>query len=113
MTTYAVKWREPDGRTYVGRLALGARTLNLVGRGRGAKAASVDRQISYSELRGLRVGHDAAERLDGRPALVVEGAEGHYLIADPGMGLPMVQEVADRLTALRSTATRTPPSSFR
>ena len=31
-TTYAVKWREPDGRTYLGRLSLGACALGLEGR---------------------------------------------------------------------------------
>ena len=46
-TSYAVKWHEPDGRAYVGRLELGPRALHLVGDAGGAR---VDRQIGYDEL---------------------------------------------------------------
>ena len=40
VTTYAVKWREPDGQTFVGRLALGPRALRLDGRRRGGERAA-------------------------------------------------------------------------
>ena len=53
-TTYAIKWREPDGQTYLGRLALGARTLGLEGRQRDGPAVS--RQISYEGILSLRIG---------------------------------------------------------
>ena len=106
MTTYAVKWREPDGQTFVGRLALGPRTLRLVGRRPGAEGPTVDRQIGYSELQGLRIGSRGADRLDGRPALVVERADGPYLVADAGMGAPIVQELVERLADLRLAAPR-------
>lgn len=72
-TSYAVKWREPDGQAYVGRLELGPRALHLVGDAGGAR---VDRQIGYDELEGLRIGHDAGERVDGRRALVIERPQG-------------------------------------
>lgn len=100
MATYAVKWREADGHTFVGRLALGAHALHLIGRMRGADGPTVDRRIGYSELRGVRIGRGGAERVDGRPALVVEGSDGAYLVVDAGMGMPMVHEVVDRLGAL-------------
>jgi len=106
VTTYAVKWREPDGQTFVGRLALGPRTLRLDGRRRGAEGPAVKRQFGYEELRGLRIGSRGADRLDGRPALVVERADGPYLVADAGMGAPIVQELVDRLADLRLTAPR-------
>ena len=106
VTTYAVKWREPDGQTFVGRLALGPRTLRLVGRTPGADGPTVDRQIGYAELQGLRIGSRGADRLDGRPALVVERADGAYLVADAGMGAPIVQELVDRLADLRLAAPR-------
>src|SRR2546421_11893458 len=61
-TSYAVKWREPDGQTYIGRLELGPRAIHLVGDG---DRGSVERQIGYEELQGLRIGHDVGERLDG------------------------------------------------
>ena len=106
MTTYAVKWREPDGRTFIGRLAFGPRTLRLVGRTSGTEGPTVDRQIGYAELQGLRIGSRGADRLDGQPALVVERADGPYLVADAGMGAPIVQELVDRLAHLRRAAPR-------
>lgn len=106
MTTYAVKWREPDGQTFVGRLALGARALLLDGRRRGASEAPVERRFGYEELRGLRIGNTAADRLDGRPALVIERADGPYLVADAGLGAPIVQELVERLSDLRLCAAR-------
>jgi hypothetical protein len=106
MATYAVKWREPDGQTFVGRLALGRRTLQLTGRPRGEPGPSVDRRMGYSEVKGVRVGTAPGERLDDRPALVVEGVDGSYLVNDAGIGIPFLQELVDRVAALRLTASR-------
>lgn len=98
-TTYAVKWREPDGQTYLGRLALGARILSL--EGRGANGPAVTRQIGYEEILGI--GGRGADRLDGQPALTVERADGRYLVSGAGLGAGagVVQEVVDRLADLR------------
>ena len=101
--TYAVKWREPDGRTYVGRLALGPRTLHL--EGRGPQGPVVDRQIGYDEVQGLRMASRGPDRLDGRPTLVVERADGSYLLTSAGMGAGIVQELVDRLGELRLATT--------
>lgn len=103
-TTYAVKWREPDGRTYLGRLALGARTLVLEGRERDGPAVS--RQIGYEEILGHRIGSRGADRLDGQPALVVERAGGRYLVTSAGMGAGIVQELVERLADFRRSAPR-------
>jgi len=97
--TYAVKWREPGGRTYLGRLALGPRTLRLEGREPGGPA--VDRRIGYEEVLRLRVGTRGPDRLDGRPTLVVERADGQYLVTSAGMGAGIVQELIERLAELR------------
>ena len=97
--TYAVKWREPDGRTYLGRLALGTRTLRL--EGREPDGAVVDRQIGYEEVQGLRVTSHGPERLDGQPTLVIERTDGPYLVTSAGMGAGIVQELVDRLAELR------------
>jgi hypothetical protein len=107
MTTYAVKWREPDGQTFIGRLVLDPHAIQLVGRGRGADGSAVERRIGYDELRGLRIGSRGVERLDGRPSLVVDRADGSYLVADAGLGAPVVQELADRLGDLRQEAPHT------
>ena len=102
MKTYAVKWREPDGRTFIGRLALGPFTLRLDGRLRGAEESPVNRRFDYEELYGLRSG--SRERLDGRPTFVVERPDGAYLVAGAGMGAPIVQELVERLSELISAA---------
>jgi hypothetical protein len=101
-TTYAVKWREPDGQTYVGRLALGPRTLRL--EGRRPDGPAVDRQIGYEEVQGLRLGSHGPDRLDGRPALVVDRADGPYFVTGAGMSAGIVQELVDRLARLRLAA---------
>ena len=106
VTTYAVKWREPDGQTFIGRLALGPRALRLDGRRRGGNEPPVERRFGYEELRGLRIGSGVADRLDGRPALVVERADGAYLVADAGLGAPVVHELVERLSDLRLFAAR-------
>ncbi len=107
-TTYAVKWREPHGQTYLGRLTLGPRALRLEGREHDGPA--VDRQIGYQEVRNLRVGQKGPGRLDGRPTLVIEQADGQYLIASAGMGAGIVQELVERIAQLRlvNARSRTP-----
>ena len=104
MPTYAVKWREPDGQRFVGRLSFGAAELRLDGRTPGPDGRAVTRQFGYDELRGPRVGSRPVERLDGRPAVVVERPDGRYLIASVGMGAPVVQELVDRLADARDMA---------
>jgi len=103
-TTYAVKWREPGGQIYLGRLALGPRTLRL--EGREPHGPAVDRQIGYDEVQGLRIGSYGPDRLDGRPTLVVERADGQYLVASAGMGAGIVQELVDHLAELRLVVPR-------
>jgi len=103
-TTYAVKWREPDGKSYLGCLALGPRMLRL--EGREPDGPAVDRQIGYQEVHGLRISSYGPNRLDGRPTLVFERADGPYLVASAGMGAGIVQELVDRLTDLRLGAPR-------
>jgi hypothetical protein len=106
VTTYAVMWREPDGQTFSGRLTLGPRALGLDGRRRGTSEPPVSRRIGYDELRGLKVGTGGAERLGGRPSLVVEHPDGAFLVADAGLGAPIIQEVIDRLAKLVPDAGR-------
>ena len=101
-TTYAVKWREPDGQIYLGRLALRPRTLILEGRPHDGRA--VDRHFGYEEILSLRIGSRGADRLDDQPALVMEREDGRYLVTSVGLGAGVVQEVADRLAGFRGAA---------
>ena len=102
-TSYAVKWHEPDGQDYVGRLELGPRVLHLVGDAGGAR---VDRQIGYDELEGLRIGHDAGERVDGRRTLVIERPQGAYHLTSTVFEAGILQELVDRLSELSLAAPR-------
>ena len=99
-----MKWREPSGQTYLGRLTLGPRTLRL--EGREPDGPAVDRQIGYEEVQGLRIGGHGPDRLDDRPTLVLERADGPYLIASAGMGAGIIQELLERLADLRLVAPR-------
>ncbi len=102
-TSYAVKWREPGGEAYVGRLELAPRALHLVGDADGAR---VDREIRYDELQGLRIAHDAGERLDGRRALVIERPQGAYHLTSAVFEAGILQELVDRLSDLSLAAPR-------
>lgn len=99
-TSYAVKWREPAGEAYVGRLELGPCALHLVG------GAGVDRRIGYDELQGLRIAHDAGERVDGRRALVIERPQGAYHLTSTVFESGILQELVDRLADLCLAAPR-------
>ena len=64
---YAVKWREPAGQTFLGRLVFTPQALVL--EGRNGDEHGVTRTIGFDEVRGFRVGRAGDERLDGQPTL--------------------------------------------
>jgi hypothetical protein len=103
-TSYAVKWREPDDRTYLGRLEFGDKALVLEGSQNGR--ASVRRALDYDELGGFRLGRLSEEQLDGQPALVVERPGGDFLVTSTVMHAGVLQELIHRLSALRLAAPR-------
>jgi hypothetical protein len=100
-TTYAVTWREPDGPTYVGRLTLGADALRLDGRA--SDGPTVGRRLGYEELRRVRMEHRGSDRLDGRPTLVIDRADGSYRVTSAVIGAGILQELVDRVSELRSS----------
>ena len=103
-TTYAVNWREPDGQTYLGRLALSAKAIHLEGRPNDGPA--IERQLGYEDVRGLRLGNLGRDRLDGRPTLVIERADGTYQITSAAMQVGVVHELIERLAGLQMTGPR-------
>lgn len=102
MQTYAVKWREPSGETFVGRLALGPSALRFDGRS--SEGPVVERQFAYAELGGLRLGHRGADRLDDRPALVIDRPDGRYQVTSTVTQAGVLHELIDRLTGLQVSA---------
>jgi hypothetical protein len=98
-TSYAVKWREPNGHMYLGKLEL--EPTSLVLQGRNGDERAVRRTIPFDELRGFRLGLTEAERLDGRPTLVVERPGGDVLITSAVIHAGVLQELVHRLAELR------------
>lgn len=96
--SYAVVWNERPGPSASGRLEIGARSLLLDGARGGAPVA---REIPLAELESVRIGRSPAERLDGRPTLVLSARHGTTLhvaaVGQPGL----VVELAERLNSLR------------
>jgi hypothetical protein len=101
-TSYAVKWRESSGHTFLGRLDFGPTALVLEGRD-GAVAAIV-RTIEYEELDGFHLAQSRGDRLDGTPTLVVERAGGDVLVTSAVVHAGVLQELLHRLSTLRSIA---------
>jgi hypothetical protein len=97
--SYAVKWREPDGHVFLGRLELVATALVLEGRNGGERA--VRRTIDADQLRRIRIGRRAEERLDGQPTVVVECEGGDVVVASSVMHAGVLQELLHRLAELR------------
>src|SRR5215216_3806272 len=102
--SYAVKWREPDGHVFLGKLQFEPQALVLEGRDGGEGA--VRRAIGFAELRSFRLGQNADERLDGQPTLVVERPAGNVFVTSTVVHAGVLQEVADRLSELRLLAPR-------
>ena len=98
MQTYAVKWREPSGGTYLGRLELAPQALVLEGRNGGD--AAVRRTIDFEELHGLRLDESAEERLNGQPTLVLKRAGGALLVTSALVHVGVLQELLHRLSEL-------------
>jgi hypothetical protein len=103
-TSYAVKWREPDGKTFLGRLELQPKALVLVGRENGS--GSRRRTLGYAELGDFHLGRGPGERLDGQAVLVVECGGEDYVITSTVVHAGVLQELVHRLSELRLVSPR-------
>jgi hypothetical protein len=98
METYAVKWREPSGETFVGRLALGTSSLDFDGSS--VDGPAIERRFGYAELGELRIGYRRTDRLDGRPSLVIDRPDGTYRVTGAVSQVGVVPELIERLSGL-------------
>lgn len=93
-TSYGVVWREADESLAAGKLEIHPGSIHLVGR---EKA----QDIPYDELAAVRVGRSAAERIDGRPSVVLERKHAEPLTISTVAQANLVGEIVDRLTELQ------------
>lgn len=95
---YAVVWREAGGPRYAGKLELGPTALRLQGTGPEGRLSVV--RLLYEDLSAVKVGRGADERIDGRPALVLERRAGGRIDLVSLDGLGIVHELASRVAEL-------------
>jgi hypothetical protein len=95
--SYGVVWQEDMLPLATGTLELLPRALRLEGL---AGSHPTVREIAYEGVVGVRVGRDA-ERIDGRPTVVVERRTGLPITIATVPQTSVVGEIAERLTALQ------------
>ncbi len=95
---YGVVWREGTLPLATGMLELRPRDLRLEGVAGGLPAANT---LPYEELVGVRVGRSDAERLDGRPTVILEQRSGPRLTLTTVAQPALLGEIVERLTALQ------------
>lgn len=99
-TTYAVTWQEKESPPHSGRLELRPRGLRFEAVENGGARTPILREIAYEDVAEVRIGRVGADRIDGRPTLVVERrSAGPVRIASVAQ-TGIVSELAERLAAL-------------
>ena len=96
--TYAVTWQEQADQTQSGKLELRRRSLVLDGMdGIGPSSA----EVRYRDIAGFRVARESAEKIAGRPTLILDRRSGPSIriagIVQPGI----VSELAEHLAGLQ------------
>jgi hypothetical protein len=104
MSSYAVVWSEPLCDVEAGKLELEAESIRFEG-SLGPPGARVQR-VYYEDIDGVRVGYLPRDRLHGRPAVVLDLAEGGPLRIGTVNGVGTISELADELTRLMSRPER-------
>jgi hypothetical protein len=93
-SSYGVVWREGTLPLASGKLELRADAVHLDGM---AGGRPVSREIAYESLTTVRVGRSAAERISGRPSLVLERRSGLPIAIAIVSQLGALAEIAERL----------------
>src|SRR5215210_180134 len=101
---YGVTWEEGALPPATGKLELLTHELRLEGL---ANARALCREIPYDELAAVRVGRSAAERINGRPTVVLERRSGAPITIATVAQSGVVGEIVERLATLQSAATGT------
>jgi hypothetical protein len=97
-TSYGVVWKSGDGPLVVGRLAVQPLGFELESELDGELRREV---LRYEELTEARVGRGAAERIAGRPTVVLERRSGPTLLVSTVAQPSLVGEIVEGLAALQ------------
>jgi hypothetical protein len=88
--TYAVTWSEDGAHRSSGRLELTDRAVELT-------AAGASLEVPYDEIEAVAVARGRADRLDGRPTLVLQRVAGAPVRIASVVQSWILAELADRL----------------
>jgi hypothetical protein len=95
--TYAVNWQEQPGVTSAGKLELRPHSLVLEGLGNGTPRTF---EISYRDIAAARIARLPADRLGGRPTLIIDRrGDSPVLVAGVAQSV-IVSELAEHLAAV-------------
>jgi hypothetical protein len=93
-SSYGVVWREGTLPIASGKLELRVDGLRLDGM---AGGRPVSRDLAYDSIVTVRVGRSAADRISGRPSLVLERRSGLPIAIASLLQLGVVAEIAELL----------------
>lgn len=96
--SYGVVWREGSLPLATGMLELRPRDLRFEGLADSQPAAQT---IPYEDLAGVRVGRSSAERIDGRPTVIIERRTGPPVTLTTVAQPTLLGEIVERLAALQ------------
>ncbi|MGD0714199.1 MAG: hypothetical protein ABSB24_08450 [Gaiellaceae bacterium] len=102
MTSYAVLWNEASEGVQAGKLELEPNALRFEGSG-GTRSAPLVHRVFYEDIESVHVGRCVAERLGGKPALVLELAVGGPLRIGSIDSVGVLNELAEHLGHLTAT----------
>jgi hypothetical protein len=93
--SYAVLWSEGEGPTLAGKLELVDDAIELEGR----NGSVVRLTLPLAEIASIRIGRTPAERLRGRPVLLLDVRDGAQVRVATLTGAGALHELADSLGA--------------
>ena len=97
MNSYGVVWQETGSALVAGKLELDCDRLRLEGSDCDHLTVCV---LAYRDLATVRINRDLADRLDGRPTLLLERSNGDTIRIASLAQAGIVSEIAERLAAL-------------
>jgi hypothetical protein len=99
--SYGVIWQN-GGTLNAGKLELEPSAVRL--EGTDSEGSSFVEELAYRDLAGVRIARGGADRLDGRPTLVLERSDGQDLRVASVAQSGIVSELAEKLSSIKLEA---------